>query len=1237
MLTNNKVQTEDKSFWQVIFDDLFQAIEADGGEKIYQYHFPNWIPFQKKNIYSPFSEGKNPTFHIYPSHAHDFRTGESYSPWQLHKKITGLSDNKEIAKELCDLYNITIPSKSERVIKSSYVESRLKALDISSEENSLLNNQSFTFKSDKDDNLVIHFSNFKGEVHFWKPETAKDYKIWARKRLKKPLEVLNKDGKADQIKYLTERNAGNRSFQNGIFQYFYKDNCNKLHEIETLVFTEGELKAFKAAKHGIAAVGLVGIHNFGKSIKNESGRTERVDLLEDIKELLNNLPSLKSVVFLHDNDCLKQSKDGSDQRKISFYSSVRNFKLAFESYPYKLHYAHIKPELGDDCKGIDDLLVCYKKKENDIKKAIYKLKNSSFFTFYNLNHISNNEIRKIWRLEASKRTYLNINQYLGEINSLLSEKVEQYKKVILKSGCGTGKTTWISNYAKENDKRLILVVPYMALTQQLRNRMEGLGMVCIDGNSTKEDIQSAKNSKLVSVTYDSLQKVVEGNDKEECLLAVDEYHNLVNQEHFRADACLNVFKALKSFQNVVLLSGTPHFLYEELGFNSIIVKAKKQNKVVVTPIRYKNKISWLLSDLAKQPTGKLNVIRCKTVLQLKQIKDALIDTGTDKKSISCIYNHDFLDADPTWEMLIQKNLVPQDVKILLCTAKINDGVNIENKNVGKVYIVDENNMDSFIQFVARFRNIDNLDVNSLHSQNENKWKKYVNEKALYADYKEFAEAIIDIINSEKDIKVYAEKLGIDYDIQLKTRETIVSDLIEDDCEFNELAAFKRIQNEQYKFLTKDEFYHQLRKKYNHITVLDNVLTDGQTIISENNIKQKLNDKSFWKFALIEFYSSLDGKRKKESRQLKKDIDKFLSENNYEIYSPFVWDKLINNQKEINEKYGKLVSKLAFIHNDYVIKQAKSNIENSKEDARIQIINILKSEYYWTFFKTLYHVTKNTSLKHKLKNFFDGYNYKPGSSALLLKEHEFLFKEYDNLVRNIANDYLFLYEFFGNHLSHNQRVKYVEEIENFTDYRAKAKTALLLHYYVNDRSLLTKTEQQDAEIMLSDINILQDIIKEKGDIKRYTLASDRSNKRAYIIEKNLGEKIQRASIDNEKSLSQNIIDNLNLDLTVTDITKCLNDNRLYKALYLDGKQIGERIKYLFMNPRKYRSVRNGRKETFYEISSLKNDNCVNLKDVCDRVNVDTMVYINKLPVSNSDSKWTKQNDDALIKENLVCPF
>jgi hypothetical protein len=261
-------------------------------------------------------------------------------------------------------------SKTDEIAKDfSYLHERLDPLGWTEENNVVVLPAENTgdkkerrydlFDADAEGNLVINYFRIDGQKAEYKRGDARWGKWYQVLRRRVP--VVHADGRVEKYK------NPNGTTALPWFPPQVIDAYNNGAPIDTLFLTEGQLKAFKGALHGLMVVGLPGIHN----VKDKATGTIHGDIISLIKKC-----QPRNVVFLHDADCRAFSSKWPEDpavdlydRPNSFYTSVRNMGELLKDfsriYGFKSYYKHLVPDSftpppGQEFpKGLDDVLLVY--------------------------------------------------------------------------------------------------------------------------------------------------------------------------------------------------------------------------------------------------------------------------------------------------------------------------------------------------------------------------------------------------------------------------------------------------------------------------------------------------------------------------------------------------------------------------------------------------------------------------------------------------------------------------------------------------------------------------------------------------------------------------------------------------------------------------------------------------------------------------------------------------------------
>lgn len=235
------------------------------------------------------------------------------------------------------------------------------------------------------------------------------------------LTVPKVDKQGKEQKYHIPKGAGTYPF----FPPQLIEKFEKKVPMKTVFITEGYFKAFKAAMHGVDIIGLSSITH----MKDKATGALHEDIVTLIKSGL-----VERFVWLTDGDCLDiTSKEITEEkdlrtRPFGFYSSITTFKTLMADYDkIEAWFMHINTDVivqdnkgitRDQVKGLDDLLVTFPDRTEDIVNEMYRFSaNGQYFYRLNITHATN----KVWR-------YFNLSSVNDFVNFHIDRRPELKEK-----------------------------------------------------------------------------------------------------------------------------------------------------------------------------------------------------------------------------------------------------------------------------------------------------------------------------------------------------------------------------------------------------------------------------------------------------------------------------------------------------------------------------------------------------------------------------------------------------------------------------------------------------------------------------------------------------------------------------------------------------------------------------------------------------------------------------------------
>lgn len=294
----------------------------------------------------------------------------------------------------------------------SYCQERLDVLGISPEMNSfnimeLQSGQrreiSFFVPDAKSDDILIHYVSLYGERE-----------VYLKSRKEIPFVVRRKKVVERGAKYISPAGASTRPFFPGVII----EKFQRKEKIKTLIVTEGQFKAFKGCMHGLDVIGVSGIHNLKNKAKDR--------LHEDLAAIIE-ICQVENVVFLIDAD-LKEvhyavdpedpvAEENRDlaKRPFSFCSAVNNFKELLKAFEVETYFCHIREELSVKAKGLDDLLVLHKDREEKVVEDLLLLGSApqKFFKTLQLSKMSYPKLKQYFYINNVQDFYTAYSHIIG--------------------------------------------------------------------------------------------------------------------------------------------------------------------------------------------------------------------------------------------------------------------------------------------------------------------------------------------------------------------------------------------------------------------------------------------------------------------------------------------------------------------------------------------------------------------------------------------------------------------------------------------------------------------------------------------------------------------------------------------------------------------------------------------------------------------------------------------------------
>jgi|GEM_PF-5026341 len=322
-------------------------------------------------------------------------------------------------------------------------------------------------------------------------------------------------------------------------------------------------------------------------------------------------------------------------------------------------------------------------------------------------------IKEILGLKSEVYSYQKsiLQNYDGSVNEANRKVVEDFKLdlqhdilIIGLPGCGK---TYLGH--KEFDNH-IFASPYEATVKQnmVNYKVKGVyGQNKYVPDQKPVDVyEIVKSETKIGSTYDGIKRIFEaGYDPKGKKIIIDEAHDPVSQITFRPSAIQSMIKLSKQFDHRIFITATPWGSFEDSDQLRVITfePLERPKPLDYRIVSYeKQSRDKLISHIIKNPVDGIIWIYIDNKRELEKIKKSLCAfAGFEENSIA------ILDSDnknnETFKSIINNEMIPGNIKVVLSTKLVSDGVNIKNKNIDAVYLVDALDLNLVIQFTNRFR------------------------------------------------------------------------------------------------------------------------------------------------------------------------------------------------------------------------------------------------------------------------------------------------------------------------------------------------------------------------------------------------------------------------------------------------------------------------------------------------------------------------------------------------------
>ncbi|HBF7931058.1 DEAD/DEAH box helicase family protein [Clostridioides difficile] len=337
-----------------------------------------------------------------------------------------------------------------------------------------------------------------------------------------------------------------------------------------------------------------------------------------------------------------------------------------------------------------------------------------------MNNVNKNNIDKLFleecnteRAEHEKENYSEFNRHeIYEIKKYIDEKPLGIRTAIanaMNSGktlfvapTGSGKSFSFINTLKKIKIKALFILPNASNVEQAMHEYNIAG--AYDKIPAK---QALEGNNLAVMTWDKTEQLID-IDLSEYIIVVDEIHQTYT-DAYRGKAIKNLNNIMSKCKGRIDITATPTKLEFEI-YDYIIeyTQTQKTEYNVKLYNDFDNKNFTEIINIINK--SKNSAMLMNDISTLEFIRDSVDKNANvvyaDGKEENELYNR------------IVKNSDMKGYETLLNTTTILAGVNIKNKNITDIIIVNIKDVGAIKQYVARFRNLKKANIHIFNKYEE---------------------------------------------------------------------------------------------------------------------------------------------------------------------------------------------------------------------------------------------------------------------------------------------------------------------------------------------------------------------------------------------------------------------------------------------------------------------------------------------------------------------------------------
>ena len=517
-----------------------------------------------------------------------------------------------------------------------------------------------------------------------------------------------------------------------------------------------------------------------------------------------------------------------DKENLTFINAI---KYIANMYNIQLPQIEYTEEEKEKYKKI-------KKDKKELDKLLYKLDlelqrqdldiNKKFEISCLKEHLQNTnkqDVEIINYANYKANEVIEIDKYISEhkssiINCIASAMNNNTNLLIAPTG--SGKTYTIINTLKELNIKALFILPNSSNVEQVMTEYQVLGAYGNELNA-KEEI---KKGNIIAMTWDKT-KQLKDIDLTEYIIIIDEIHQTFS-DLYRAEAIQALYSITSKCKGRIDITATPNKL--DFSIYDYITEYKQKEQTNYNLKVYDNIDTKTIIDI---------INNSKKSAMLMNNSSTLTYISNNINKVNQVVTSDNKDSNNLYNNIINKSSMCE-CEVLLNTSVITAGVNIYEKDITDIIVVNIKDVATIKQYVARFRDLKECNVHIFN--------KYKEENNIYSieylvrqnieKYNSVIDSLNSSLNKNNEFDLVASSIRA---IRLDKDETnIYFDKKDKIHKLNEFSIRGKTYTKYYNSRAIHSFKVLLKEYFNSVEIVNDVTEQLTEELKEHNRNIKEN-------------------------------------------------------------------------------------------------------------------------------------------------------------------------------------------------------------------------------------------------------------------------------------------------------------------------------------------------------------------------------------------------------------